>query len=127
VGYAAAHPDGVEPLVVGQPVDFRLPRPVAAEHADDVTGGVDGVAALPRPRAVRTLSRYRDLGPQRALAATLDYASRRLQQHGKVTSQQLRALAAQPQHAVALRLDFLAVVKDVGHVPGRLRHRRRET
>jgi hypothetical protein len=67
---------------------------------------------------VRPLARGGDLGAQRALAAALDLGGTRLHQQGEVAGQQLRAVAAQPQQAVALGRDLLAVVEHVRDVPG---------
>jgi hypothetical protein len=117
-GDPAADGDGVQPLVVAQPVDVRLPGRVAAQHVQDRAGFVDGVASHPGTRGVRPLPGRSDLRPQRALAAALDFRRTRLHQHREVAGQQLRATAAQPQQPVTVGGDLLAVVEHVGHVPG---------
>jgi hypothetical protein len=119
-GYAAADADGVEALVVAQPVDLGLTGRVPAQDVEHGGGLVDGIAAHPGARGVGPLARHRDLGAQRALAAALDLARARLHQHGEVAGQQVRAVAAQPQQPVAVGGDLLAVVEDVGDVPARL-------
>jgi len=115
--HAAPDADGVQALVVAQAVDFRLAGRVPAQHVEDGGGVVNGVAAHPRPRGVRSLAGHGDLGPQRALAAALDLGRTRLHQHGEVAGQELRAVAAQPQQPVAVGRDLLAVVEDVRDVP----------
>jgi hypothetical protein len=117
-GHPAADGDGVQPLVVAQPVDVRLPGRVPAQHVQDGAGFVDGVAAHPGTRGVRPLPGRGDLSPQRALAAAFDFRRTRLQQHREVAGQQFRAMAAQPQQPVPVGGDLLAVVEHVGHVPG---------
>jgi hypothetical protein len=118
-GHPAADGDGVQPLVVAQPVDFRLPGRVPAQHVQDGAGFVDGVASHPGTRGVRPLPGRGDLRPQRALAAAFDFRRTRFHQHREVAGQQFRAAAAQPQQPVTVGGDLLAVVEHVRHVPGR--------
>ena len=115
---AAPDPDGVQALVVPQPVDLRLPRGVPAQHVQDGAGFVDRVAPHPGPGGVRPLPGRGDLGPQRPLAAAFDLRGRRLHQDREVTGQKSGAVAAEPQQPVAVGGDLLAVVEHVGYVPG---------
>ncbi len=80
---------------------------------------MDRITAKPGPGAVRSLAAGDDVRPQGALAAALDHGSGRLQQDGEVRRQQVRPHPAEPQQAVALGLDFLAVVEHVGDIPHR--------
>jgi hypothetical protein len=57
-----------------------------------------------------------DRGPQRALAAALNYAAARFEEDGEVGGQQFRRLARKQVQAVAGGVDFLALVEHVGHV-----------
>jgi len=117
-GDPTADGDGVQPLVVAQPVHVRLAGRVPAQHVQDRPGFVNGVASHPGTRGVRPLPGHGDLRPQRALAAALDFRRTRLHQHREVAGQQFRAAAAQPQQPVTAGGDLLAVVEHVGHVPG---------
>ena len=125
-GHAASDADRVQALVVAEAVDRRLPRLVAAQHVQDAARLVDGVAPHPGAGTVRTTAGRGDFGPHGALAAAFDLAAARLHQHCEVPAEQLRALPAEPSQAVALRLDLLAVVEDVGDVAHRLGHAGRQ-
>jgi hypothetical protein len=118
-GDAAADGDGVESLAVAQPVDLRLPGRVGAQHGQDVARLVDRVAAHPGARGVRPPPGGGHLGAERALAPAFDLARARLHQHREVAGQQVGAGPAQPQQPVALGLDLLALVEDVGDVTAR--------
>lgn len=121
-GHSAAHEHRVQPLVVPQPVHHRLARLVGPEHVEHSPGQVDGVRAHPGPRGVRPLPRHRHRGAQRALAATLDLAGRRLEQDREVAGERRRVDPGQPRQPTAGGLDLFAVVEHVRHVVHGRRH-----
>ena len=79
---------------------------------------MDGVAAHPRPRRVRTLPAQGDLHPQRALAPCLQLAAGGFAEDGHVAGEQVGPVADEVGEAVVLGGDLLARVEDVGDVDG---------
>ena len=88
---------------------------------------MDGVAAVPRPCRVRCLTRGSDLDPQGAIAAALDDAIGRLEQHREVARQKLRVVPTYPGQTVAFLLYLFTVVEHVGDVSVRLGQLGRQT
>ena len=82
-------PHDLERLTVLEPVDVDLVDLVRGELHQHVRGTVDGVVAHPRARRVRALAVEPGLGDEHALAAGLDPAVGRLEQHREVAGEQL--------------------------------------
>ncbi len=111
--------------MVLEAVDHRLPRGPRAQNLQNRSRLVDRV--LPHPGSCRVRSRpvNRDRRAERALAAALDHATARLEEHCERAIEQLGRVPRQQEQPVALGIDLLALVKHVGHVAvGRIQGRR---
>ena len=109
-----------ERLVVLEAVDLDRLRLVGREPGQDLGRVMDRVVAAPRTGGVGRDARGHDVDPHRPLAAALDAPVGRLEEHGEVTGQQVRAVRPDPGQAVELGLDLLALVEQEGQVPLRL-------
>src|SRR3954451_11475623 len=103
-------------LGVLAPVDHRPTTFPSVEDRQQASQAVNGVAAHPRPRAVRPDAHERHVEAHRALAARFEHAVGRFAQDGDVAAQQLGPIAGDVPEAVVLAHDLLARVEHVRHV-----------
>lgn len=100
---------------------------MVGEALEHLGGAVRGVDAHPGPRGVGAGAPHGDVGAQHTLAAGLDARVGRLHQDREAgVEQQLGAFGGDAVQPVAVALDLLALVEDVGEVAGRCGERRRQ-
>ena len=117
--------DRVQALAVVQALDLDLARLVGLQPGEHAPGLVDGVAAVPGARGVRRHAARQSPRPA-ACRCSRPRSRRPSAPAGRRSRPRAsRARAGDPAEAVALRLDLLAVVEDVGDVTERLGQRRR--